>query len=140
MNDTLKIKSILTGDRCNGGIVHAEQQGEKLIYTINITPADFFDLAKQSLDTFKPYENLASSPNCCVAKASFAVNPVHDSEYPSLMNIQFNDEVNDALNNNSIYQSCFNSLVALYKNQEESVLSQERLQDFLKQFMSTCLK
>lgn len=139
--NTLTLKPIIFGDRCNGGIIDAEQKGEKLIYSISITPADLYDLAKEKSTKLKPENDLAACAACCIGTATLAVNPAHDSKDRELISMSLNKKINEAISNSkAIYQACFNTLLAAYQDGGQFNLTPQELHEFLTQFSTRCTK
>jgi hypothetical protein len=136
--DTLEIESIMSGDRCNGGVQDVAEHNKQLSYSVNLTASDFLSLANKNPHHIKAYDDLSACAVCCSAKAFYEVD---SSLKPKLKYVELNQNETIAdMPSQGTYQACFNKLLASYISKKEMKLNQEKLTNFVNQFNETCVK
>lgn len=135
-NEIQKVATIVSGDRCNGGLDKVDWKDGKLYYSQNITPFDYITLANENSAKIKAYDNLAACAACCSGKAYY--------EYDlkaQLLKIELDPELEKSTaSGQGDLQSCFNKiLVKNYINQGKKVLTPLELRDFVKTFNQECM-
>jgi hypothetical protein len=124
---------IAGGDRCNGGIHDARLEEGKAVYTVNITPPDILDIAKNNPRQLKAYEDLEASAASCFFTATF--------EDQKLVSVKLNeDKAEDTAGwtEGYTYQSCFNKVYNDYVDRKELELDSAKIKEFTDKFNSTC--
>jgi hypothetical protein len=136
--DTAISKTIVGGDRCNGGVGDAKEKDHHLQYSVNVTAYDFLGLAKNNSHQLKAYDDLASCAVCCAAKAIYEVDA---KLKPKLLYVDLgkNAKVNE-MPEQGKYQACFNKIFAAYVSDGKNKLDEVQLTQFVKQFNEACIK
>jgi hypothetical protein len=86
------LNSLANGDRCNGGITQGAVVDGIILYSKNLTPFDFVELAHGNDAGFAADGDLQSCPDCCVGEADYQngrLVSVHLTRNPGTIN--FND-------------------------------------------------
>lgn len=136
--DTLAIKTIIGGDRCNGGIQDVQQQNNQLKFSVNLTAFDILALTNENPHQLKAYDDLAACAVCCFGKAYYEVN---SSLALKLMYVELDTSDNfDDLSTQGKYQQCFNELFKQYVTQGKTKLNEAQLKQFGKEFNEKCVK
>lgn len=133
-SDTLEIKSLSEGDRCNGGVQDVSELNNELTFSANLTAYDFISLSKKSSSSIKAYDDLAACAVCCVAKAYYTVklNKQPQFNYVALEHVNPGD-----MPEQGTHQLCFNKLLASYGGKTQLKLKQ--LDEFALQFNQRCM-
>ena len=136
--NTLKVKPIVGGDRCNGGVQDVTDKGGKLSYSVNLTAYDLTTLAKKELKNVKAYDDLAACAVCCVANAYYQVD-THLK--PTLNYVELGKVASDSeLPTQGKYQACFNQLTMEYMKKNQLKLEPAATDAFVKKFSEQCVK
>ena len=70
----LEVKTLFSGDRCNGGVQDVTEANNQLTFSVNLTVYDLVALSKKYSSAIRPYDDLAACAVCCIAKAFFEVD------------------------------------------------------------------
>lgn len=134
---TLSIKSLIGGDRCNGGLSNVKDINHHLIMDINLTPHDLIAIDPGSTKHIKAYEDLAACAICCVAKARLELN---NDDQLIMKYVVFNEIANvNELPKQGTYQACFNQLfIASLKNHKDH-FTQAEVKHFAEKFVKVCV-
>ena len=136
--DTLEIKRIADGDRCNGGIQDVKEIGHHLVYSVNLTAYDFLPLAHDNPHHLKAYDDLSSCAACCVAKAFYEVD---STLKPRLKYVDLGNSSKTAdMSQQGSHQACFNTRLAARIAKGESTFNDTTLKKFVKEFNEYCVK
>jgi len=135
---TLSVKTIASGDRCNGGIVDPQAKNHHLNFAVSMTAFDILELSGQNPHKLKAYDDLAACAVCCAANAHYDLD---NQSKLTLQYVELND-VNDPkeMSDQGKYQACFNNLFATYVSKGQRKLDQAQLQQFAKAFNESCVK
>lgn len=133
--NTLTIKSVDGGDRCNGGVENVTVNNNVLSYSVNLTAFDVIALANPNT-TLKAYDDLASCAVCCTANANYTIKA---DDNPVLANIKL-EKFSSAteMPDQGKLQSCFNKLSYEYISKNELTFTQVQLQKFAERFSMAC--
>lgn len=129
--NTLQIKDIAGGDRCNGGIQDVSVKNHTLIFSINLTSSDLYDLGTTKPSRMKPYDDLAACAVCCVAKGFYTTK---DTDI-KFMHATLNTTNISELPEQGKYAACFNKLLST----QSKTLSKEKITAFAAKFNQTCV-
>lgn len=134
---TLNMTVIAGGDRCNGGIQDVAMKNKNVVFIVNLTAYDLLDLANNKIKNLKAYDDLAACATCCTAKAFYSIDNTLKAKlnYAELENFKDKSE----LPFQGKLQACFNNLFVGYINKNDMILNQEKLNEFAKQFVRTCV-
>lgn len=134
----LSVHTIMSGDRCNGGIHGLVAENHRLTFRVNLTAWDVFALAGDNPHQFKAYDDLAACAACCAAEAVYAVD---DSLKPQLQHVDFSGHGVKAsdMPQQGRYQVCFNNLVAEKLAKGGYKLNNIQLQQFARAFNEQCV-
>ena len=134
----LHVDTITGGDRCNSGVQDVTEKDNKLSYTVNLTAYDVTQLAKKPLKNVQAYDDLAACAVCCVAKASFEIDPKLNGtfKYVEMEKVAAESELPEQ----GKYQACFNKLTMDYMKKDQLKLEQSALDTFVDKFRDTCVK
>ncbi|STY31041.1 Uncharacterised protein [Legionella wadsworthii] len=134
--NTLEIKTLTGGDRCNGGLQDVTQYQDQLRFSQNLTAYDLLALASTSEPTVKAYDDLAACAICCVADAFYELdaNAQLKLRYVDLGNIKDAKELPEQ----GALQPCFNQLLTSYIQAGKTKLTQDILHEFALKFEKTC--
>lgn len=135
--DTLEIKVLSAGDRCNGGLQDVAELNNELSFSVNLTAYDFITLAKKTSPSVKPYDDLAACAVCCVAKAYYKLKL---NEQPQLNYVALENMNAEEMPQQGTRQPCFNKLLASYGAAGKAQLKQNLLDEFAVQFNQKCMK
>jgi len=135
--DSLSLKSVAGGDRCNGGVQDVSVSNNRLTYSVNLTAADFLPLANDNPHKLEAYDDLSACAVCCTAKAFYEVDT---NLKPKLTYVDISGHGSnpDELSQQGRYQACFNKLFVAYVNKGEVKLDSSKLKAFVKEFNQTC--
>ncbi|KTD22935.1 hypothetical protein [Legionella londiniensis] len=140
-NNTLSIKTLGGGDRCNNGIEDMTLAGNRLRYSVNMTSGDFLGFDAQAERALKPYEDLEVCAICCKALAVFERN-LDDFENEHLVYVDLKAYFQDLKEDEepfSKYQACFDKLIQGYIKQNKFKLNPAELNGFMQKFKQQCL-
>jgi hypothetical protein len=133
--DTLTVKNITGGDRCNGGVQNVSAKNNTLSYSVNLTAFDLIELGDQK-KAFKAYDDLAACAVCCVAKSVYTVKA--DTK-PQLQTVQLDKVANaDELPAQGQYEGCLNKMYFDYVGKNGTDLTIKQLQEFVGKFITDC--
>lgn len=136
--DTLDVKNIAGGDRCNGGLQNVSEKNTQLTFSVNITAFDLISLAKNHHSSIKSYDDLAACAVCCVAKAFYVVGP---NAQPKLLHVDLGHiSKTEELPQQGTHQSCFNTLYASYVAKGNLKLKTNQIDEFMDKFKLQCLE
>jgi len=135
--NTLAVKLIDGGDRCNGGLENVSVNNDIMSYSVNLTAFDVIALDNSDIK-LKAYEDLASCAVCCVAKAQYSLNA---DDKPVFEGIKFEKyaSINEMPEQGSL-QGCFNKLSFEYINKNDMALNQDQLHELVGKFTKLCTK
>ncbi|MGQ3891684.1 hypothetical protein [Legionella sp. CNM-4043-24] len=135
----LQVKTIASGDRCNGGIQDVSVNDTRLSFSVNLTAADFLSLAGDNPHNLQAYDDLSACAVCCTAKAFYEVGSSLD---PRLSWIDFSGHGTnlEEMPQQGKYQACFNKLFARYVSKGTVKLNTAQLKQFVKDFNTGCVK
>ncbi|WP_231865884.1 hypothetical protein [Legionella fallonii] len=136
--NTLDIKTLFSGDRCNGGVQDVSEANNQLTFSVNLTVYDLVTLSKKSSQSIRPYDDLAACAVCCIAKAFYTVDAkaLAQLKYVELNNVKNTDE----LPQQGVEQSCFNKLLLSYTSAGKTTFKQSTLDEFTDKFNQMCIK
>lgn len=141
IKDDIKVKSIIGGDRCNGGIYGVKHQNNKLTYSVNLTAYDFLELANDNPYHLNAYNDLNACAACCAAGAVFERDLNQHFNQEKLVYVDLNAYPTDnEVVSNQPYQLCFNQLIKAYKSKNKQHLDPAGLAKFTTEFNQTCVK
>ena len=135
---TLQLKSIMAGDRCNGGIQDVQAKNQQLIFSVNLTPYDLIRLGRRDTQDLQAYDDLAACAVCCVAKAFYAVDAALK---PKLTYVALNANLDKPaeMSQQGHFQACFNQLIASYSVKHQTRLLPSQLKKLADEFTARCL-
>lgn len=134
---TLEIKTIASGDRCNGGVQDVQLKNNQLQYSINLTPADLLTLTKDNPSHLQAYDDLAACAVCCTGKAFYGIDL---NLNPQLLYVDLGSASDfDDLPTQGKYQQCFNDLYKQYINAGKNKLDASLLKQFGTDFNAKCV-
>jgi hypothetical protein len=137
---SIKVESLINGDRCNNGITTASITNNELSYSLNITPADYLSLTQLNPNHLKAYDDLAACAACCQGVANFKVSNLDQLDNPTLMSVDLGDSrIVPDKNSQGIYQYCFDQLLATYQTKNQ-ILSPDLLKEFVQKFNDEFVK
>ena len=132
--DTLTIRTVFSGDRCNGGIQNVSQTQHKLTFSVNLTAYDLLKLATKPNIDVKAYIEVAACAVCCVARAVYELQP---NAQPDLKYVQLNKFKNiEELPQQGGYQQYFNQIFMEYLHGRTTILYQDDVDTFVTKFWS----
>ncbi len=136
VGDTLQLKTIAGGDRCNGGVSDIKNDGKVFSYNVNVTPFDFLTLANNNVHQLKAYDDLQACAACCVATANYHYT---SGDQPVLSQLKLNQDASQAgavpgMN----YQTCFNKLLHDYMANGKTTMNTQALNQFVQTFNQQC--
>lgn len=135
--NTLSVKNIAGGDRCNGGIQDVSEKNAVVTFSVNLTPYDLVALSHVKLNTINAYDDLAACAACCAGKAFYTVDKQLAPKF-DYVNLDSVTQVSD-LPDQGKYQTCFNNLFVTYVNKQKNHLTQTGMDEFATQFKASCL-
>lgn len=133
----LTIKTVTSGDRCNGGIRDARQHGKQLDFDVNLTPFDLLALTNQNPHQLKAYDDLAACAACCAGAATYRIN---SDLTPKLMFVTLDAATPEEMSTQGKYQVCFNNILAQYIKSGKTKLNESQLSQLNKEFNDKCFK
>lgn len=136
--DTLEIKPIMGGDRCNHGIQEVKEKNHILSLSVNITANDLVSLAHDNPHPIKAYDDLAACAVCCMAKAIYDIGP---DLIPKLNYVILDRKQSklSTLPKQGRFQTCLNKILAGYVSTGETKLDPSKLEAIVKQFNEACV-
>lgn len=135
--DTLEIKTLMSGDRCNGGVQDVVETNNQLRFGVNLTPADFLVLANKNPNKIQAYDDLSACAVCCTARAFYELDP---SLNLKLSYIDLGEDADiENMPNQGKYQECFNKLLASSISKKETKLNPQKFNEFVEQFNKSCV-
>ncbi|WP_133126842.1 hypothetical protein [Legionella nagasakiensis] len=140
----IKVTSLHSGDRCNGGIVNVirKKSGAEdyLQYSVNLTSYDLLSLAGDDSLPLKAYDDLEACAICCKAIAIFQ-RPINaDFSKEKLLYVDLSAYPQSEENtSNAKYQMCFNQFLQAYQRKNASRLDINALRQFVQQFNEQCV-
>lgn len=135
--DSLEVKTLKSGDRCNGGIQNVLSKENKLLFSVNLTAYDLVALSKRLSKSVKAYDDLASCAVCCVAKAYYEVSA---NAAPILKFVDLGQNRNiKELPEQGARQACFNKLFVSFINTGVTRLNSDQLSLFVDKFNKLCV-
>lgn len=134
----LEVKTLFSGDRCNGGIQDVTESNNQLTFSVNLTVYDLVTLSKKYSSAIRPYDDLAACAICCIAKAFYEV----DSKLqPQLKYVELNNANNDEeLPQQGVHQPCFNKLFLSYIAAGKTKMQHNMLDEFVDKFNQQCMQ
>ncbi|MBA2709830.1 MAG: hypothetical protein H0U57_04455 [Tatlockia sp.] len=133
----LEIKTLMGGDRCNGGVQDVVENNNQLRFSVNLTAADFLTLVDKNPHQLKAFDDLSACAVCCSATA------IYEADSSSGEKLSYVDLGQDAdianMPNQGKYQECFNKLLASYISKKITKLEPQKLTDFVNQFNEECI-
>lgn len=138
--DTLKLVTLNTGDRCNGGLSQVKITENAVQYRVNITPFDFIVLANDNPNHLKAYDDLTSCAACCAGTVLHS-RPLNHIVDESTQSIDFSHYVSEEADNpnETSYQRCFSRLIRSYQQKNRTVLNLDELKAFVHLFNQKCV-
>lgn len=131
-------QQLLSGDRCNNGIVSAELKDGTLTTEQNITPMDLMDLADGNARKLATHKDLESSAASCIGTVEMI-----DGQRLAKVKL-LNDEIAytdiEGQTERYTYQSCFNDMLQNAIRDGHTTLDQAGLKRFADGFYSRCMK
>ena len=138
VGDTLQLKTIAGGDRCNGGVSHIKNNGKVFSYDVNVTPFDFLTLANNNIHQLKAYDDLQACAACCIATAHYQYT---SGNQPVLSQLNLNQDASQAgAVPGMTYQTCFNKWLHDYMSNGKTSMSVQALAEFVQTFNQQCKK
>ena len=135
--NTLSIKFIAGGDRCNGGLSNVNADSKGLNYQVNLTAYDVIALNPEVAKVVRAYDDLAACAACCVAKANYEVTSTANS---ILTSVTLNPIVNASdLPDQGIKQTCFDNIFMSHLKSGHATLSPQEVAQFAKRFEKECI-
>ncbi|GGI79291.1 hypothetical protein [Legionella impletisoli] len=144
-NNQLSINAFQSGDRCNAGINEAKrienESGDRLVYSINLTPYDFLVLAHDNPHDVKAYDELSACAACCVATAVYERSIGPDFNKEQLLHIQLTVQETNSQEDSfgPKYQACFDNLLQVYQKQYNGKLEPNVLKQLTHEFNRQCV-
>jgi len=142
--DSLQIKTLVSGDRCNGGIVNPNLSGSMLSFQQNITPFDLLEVADNNTHHIKAYDDLAACAACCLGVVNYKFDLNHLQDNPAFSSVQLNETNPDEANTQGKYQACFNKTSSDYFTQthkkSHDLLAMPELKKLTALFNQHCVK
>lgn len=134
--ESLFVKGITGGDRCNGGVTDVSEKSGALTFNVNLTPSDFISLSKLTINNVKPYDDLAACAACCFGKASYTVTP--DDLNPKFNQFIIEQNIKlEELPQQGKLQACFNKL---FVSNNKFNLTEADIVKLVEQFKEKCIK
>lgn len=138
-DDVLTLQqSLLSGDRCNNGIVNATLRDGTLTTEQNITPIDLLELADGNARHLKAYEGLEAGATSCIGTVERIDGKNFARVKLSEQDMAFTDV--EGKTERYTYQSCFNTIMQGYIKEGNATLNKTGLKKFANRFYSRCLK
>ena len=135
---TIQLVALSGGDRCNGGIDEVIPKGNKLEYSVHITPSDLLGIAEGDSNDSKTPEDVSSCASCCTATAFFKVDRKGVSEFLYVdLSTRPKDNVVD---DEGSYQGCFDGVVSSYLAKGVTKLDDKELREFVRRFHLRCVQ
>lgn len=136
---SIRIESLLNGDRCNNGIKSASINGKTLSFSINLTAADYLTIAGQNPHHLKAYDDLAACAACCEGVVNYKVDNLTQLSQPTLVSVDLgSDKIVPDKNSQGTYQFCFDQLLTTYQAKQQ-VMTPEVLKQFVQAFNQQCV-
>jgi hypothetical protein len=133
---TVQMEILNSGDRCNGEVDKAMSEGHTLKFSTYITPADFFELADDSLKE-KTSEKVYGCASCCAANAYYEANS--KNKKAKFLYVDLSSHPTDnTIDDNDKYQICFDKLLNSYLAKGKTKLDEAKLKVFVKDYHETC--
>lgn len=136
--NTLQIKSLTGGDRCNGGISDVTLKDNLLTYSQNMTPYDFLELSKNNPQQLKAYNDLDACAACCAGSLIIERDLLKSIDKENPIAVDLSDDYQPASENDKKYQVCFDKLYTNYIKNGKKQLSFKELQEFIATFNKEC--
>lgn len=138
-NDTMMLKTIVGGDRCNSGVQDVHEKNHRLSFSVNLTSYDFLSLANNNPHHLKAYDDLSACAACCVGKAFYEVDL--RSLKPLLNYVEVDEHALKSSNLpvQGVYQTCFNKALISFQSKKGSKLLPQQLQGFIAHFNDRCV-
>ncbi len=136
--DTLTVKNIAGGDRCNSGIQDVTEKNHALTFSVNLTPYDFVTLTDKKLPNLKAYDDLAACAACCFGKAFYTIT--ESNLNPPLNHVDLGKIITSEIPDQGKYAACFNKLFAPYNGKDKVIFTQEKINAFADQFKQACMQ
>lgn len=137
--NNLRVQLLIGGDRCNGGITNVKYKNNKLLFTMNLTSYDLFDLANDDPHQVKAYNGLSACAVCCEGTANYEINPNESIDAAKLINVDLGDEIiNPSKASQGDYEYCFDSIVADYQKRGMRNLTLDQVKELVQLFNTKC--
>ena len=140
--NTLQIRAIAVGDRCNGGITGATVQNNQLHYSVNLTSFDLLNLSKKNAKPIKAYDDLAACAVCCEGIATYQVNVDKPTGSPSkqLLHVDLGKAlIKPNSDGQGQYQFCFDKHMLSYQKTHGNIMNESQLNGLMKEFINDCI-
>lgn len=131
----LAIKSLVSGDRCNGGVDVLSWQNKNLTYTVRLTAYDLVTLAIP-MPRIKAYADLAACATCCIGRAVYRMDENSNSRF---LYVEFDKATRlETMPSQGKLQNCFNHLLDNYLTKNQHRLTREKVKKFYQLFKESC--
>jgi hypothetical protein len=120
--NTITVKTLDAGDRCNGGINNVLVNNHVLMYRVNITPWDFLAMNNDNPLQLRAYDDLAACAACCAGTATYYRNYTLSADFVPP----------------KPYQRCFDKVIGGYIAKHKTILSAKEFREFTEFFNQTC--
>lgn len=140
-NHSIRVESLIDGDRCNNGIKTAAIDSNKVLtFSLNITAADYLTLADLNPNHLKAYDDLAACAACCEGVANYQVTNLDQLTKPTLVSVDLGtDKIVPDKNSQGTYQFCFDQLLTNFQAKQQ-IMTPEILKQFVQEFNQECVK
>jgi hypothetical protein len=139
-DSTLKVTTIASGDRCNGGVSEGSVKDGKLTYHLNLTPLDYTGLALTNPHLLKSQDDLQYCAACCAGYAVYAYPLNNDMENTKLLGVDFKGYPAKELEKDEPkpYQRCFDKLLGEYQSRGQTFIEGKAIPAFVDEFYRVC--
>lgn len=135
--NTLQVKSVAGGDRCNGGVQDVTLKNGKLNFNVNLTAYDLIAMAEKKIPNVNAYDDLAACAICCAATANYAVDTQGKLQ---LHQVELDKNIKEEeMSEQGKFQACFNKLYVSYVKKNETNLDQAKVNAFAAAFKAECV-
>ena len=135
------IRSWNEGGACDGGILNQRMDGDNFLYSRELTPGGFLDLALDVKLDLNPHQDLEATVESCYAAANFVYSLTQDRE--DLVSVRLYDEPKTDEKGRTEqfrYQSCFNRIFNSYLAEGKTALAPKEVDEFARRFRDECVK
>jgi hypothetical protein len=135
---SIRIEAFNVGDRCNGGLDKVIPNGNKLLFSLWVTPVGLLGLANDSAEDSKTPDEVYGCAICCTATAYYKVDKKRNSEF---LYVDLSDhEKDNTVESEGRYQACFDKLISSYIAEGKTKLDRPQLKEFVKRYHAICTK